>query len=132
MWETTHPVTYDLMQLKATEKIYPIHEKELLVIVQALKKWRSDLLGSHIYIYTDHKTLENFNSKKDLSHCQLCWQEFLSQYKIHMVYIPGANNTVTDALSHLPADPSDQISLPYESWAMPIGCALCHHRPVCS
>jgi hypothetical protein len=66
-WEMAWPVAYDSMQLKAAEKNYPIHEKELLAVVRALKKWRSDLLGSAIYVYTDHKTLENFNSQKDLS-----------------------------------------------------------------
>lgn len=36
-WETAHPVAYDSMQLKAAEKNYPIHEKELLAIVHAFK-----------------------------------------------------------------------------------------------
>ena len=95
------------MQLKAAKKNYPMHEKELLAIVQALKKWRSNLLGSCIYVYADHKTLENFDSQKDLSCHQLCWQEFLSQYEINMNYIPGPDNTVANALSRLLADPTD-------------------------
>ena len=44
-WEMAWPVAYDLMQLGAVEKNYPIHEKELLAVVRALKKWWSDLLG---------------------------------------------------------------------------------------
>jgi hypothetical protein len=39
----------------------------MLAIVRALRKWRVDLLGTHIYIYTDHKTLETFDVQKDLS-----------------------------------------------------------------
>ena len=38
-WETAQPVANDSMQLKSAEKIYPIHEKELLAIVWVLKKW---------------------------------------------------------------------------------------------
>ena len=38
-WETTRPVAYDSMQLGAAEKNYPIHKKELLVIIRVLKKW---------------------------------------------------------------------------------------------
>ena len=38
-WETAHPVAFDSMQLKGAEKNYPVHEKELLAIVHALKKW---------------------------------------------------------------------------------------------
>jgi hypothetical protein len=47
-WETARPVAFDFMQLKGVEKIYPTHEKELLAIVCALKKWQADLLGGPI------------------------------------------------------------------------------------
>jgi len=50
------------MQLKGVKRNYAIHEKELLAIIQALKKWYTDLLGSHIHIYTNHCTLQNFNT----------------------------------------------------------------------
>ena len=53
-WETTQPVAYDSMQLSPAEKNYPIHEKELLAVVGALKKWQLDLLGSEFTMYTDH------------------------------------------------------------------------------
>ena len=70
-WETAYPVAYKSAQLSGAEKNYPIHEKELLAIIWALKKWRSDLLGSTIYVYTDHKTLLNFDGQMDLSWRQL-------------------------------------------------------------
>jgi hypothetical protein len=38
-WESTRPVAFDWMQLKGAEKNYPVHEKELLAIICALKKW---------------------------------------------------------------------------------------------
>jgi RNase H-like domain found in reverse transcriptase/Reverse transcriptase (RNA-dependent DNA polymerase) len=60
-WEEVRPVTFDSVQLKSVEKNYPVYEKELLVIIRALRKWRADLLGTHFFVYTDHKTLENFN-----------------------------------------------------------------------
>ena len=63
----TWPVAFDSMQLKGAEKNYPVHEKELLSIIWALKKWRSDLLGTRFFVYTDHRTLENFDTQKDLS-----------------------------------------------------------------
>jgi hypothetical protein len=50
------------MQLKGAEKNYPVHEKELLAVICALKKWRSDLISSEFFVYTDHHTLENFNT----------------------------------------------------------------------
>jgi RNase H-like domain found in reverse transcriptase len=102
-WESAHPVAFDSVQLKHAEKNYPVHKKELLAIIRALKKWRADLLGTYFFMYTDHKTLENFDVQKDLSRRQLCWQEFLSQYNMTIKYIPGQDNTVVDALSHLPS-----------------------------
>ncbi|TFY52450.1 hypothetical protein EVJ58_g10012 [Rhodofomes roseus] len=103
-WEAARPVAFDSMQLKGAELNYPIHEKELLAVIRALKKWRADLLGMPIMVYTDHRTLENFNTQKDLSRRQLRWQEFPSQYELTIVYIKGEDNTVADALSRLPPD----------------------------
>jgi len=103
-WESARPVAFESWVLKPAQRNYPIHEKELLAIVQGLKKWRSDLVGEEIYVYTDHRTLENFNTQKDLSRRQLRWQEYMSQYDLHFNYIRGEDNTVADALSRLPAD----------------------------
>jgi len=41
-WELARPVAFDSMQLKGAEKNYPVHEKELIAIIRALEKWRSD------------------------------------------------------------------------------------------
>jgi hypothetical protein len=113
-WELARPITFDSMKLKGPEKNYPIHEKEMLAIIRALKKWRSDLLGIPIMVYTNHQTLQNFDTQQDLSQHQLQWQEFLSQYDITIVYILGEDNTVVDALSHIPdrALPGETIDKP--------------------
>jgi hypothetical protein len=102
-WESAWPVAFDSMQLKSTELNYPVHEKELLAIICALKKWRTDLLGNHFYVYTDHRTLENFDMQWDLSRRQLRWQEFISQYDMDLLYIRGEDNCVADTLSRLPS-----------------------------
>ena len=101
-WETVHPVAFDSMTFKGAELNYPMHKKELLAIIRALKKWQVDLLGSEFFIYTDHKTLENFNTQKDLSCHQARWMEFMSQFDARIVYIKGEDNLVADALSRLP------------------------------
>ena len=69
-WETAHPIAFDSMALKSAQLNYPVHKKELLVIICALQKWRSDPLGTPISFYMDHWTLENFDHQKDLSWCQ--------------------------------------------------------------
>jgi hypothetical protein len=107
-WESAQPVAFDLMQLNSAQKNYPVHEKEMLAIVRALKKWRSDLLGSQFSVFTNHRTLENFNTQKDLSHRQARWMEHLSQFNMTICYIHGKDNTVADALSHLPVDSREE------------------------
>ena len=100
--DTARPVAYDSCTFKGAELNYLIHEKEMLVIVRALKKFRTDLLGHQFEVWTDHKTLEHFHSQKDLSRRQVRWLEFLSQYDATVHYLPGEKNTVADALSRLP------------------------------
>lgn len=122
-WETARPVAFDSMQLKGAQKNYPVHEKELLSIMRTLKKWRSDLLGSPIHVYTNHRTLENFETQKDLSRRQARWQEFMSQYEMDIIYIRGEDNTVADALSRLPLDDTPVTDIeeehltPWKTWA---------------
>jgi hypothetical protein len=101
------------MTFKGAELNYPVHEKEMLAIICDLDKWRSDLIGVPVLVYTDHKTLENFDTQKDLSHRQARWMEFMSQYDCKIVYIKGDENTVADALSHTDFDPDMHATIPY-------------------
>ena len=101
-WESARPVVFDSMTFKGPELNYPVHEKELLAIMHALRKWKVDLLGSEFLVYTDHKTLLNFDRQKDMSWRQLRWMEELSIYDCHFVYVKGEDNSVADALSRLP------------------------------
>ena len=98
-WETARPVTFDSSTLKDAELNYPVHEKELLAVIRALKKWKYDLLGVPFFVYTDHKTLLNFAMQKDLSRRQARWMEFLSIYDCKFIYVRGQDNTIADALS---------------------------------
>jgi hypothetical protein len=100
--ETAQPVAFNSVTLKDAQLNYPVHEKEMLAIIRALTKWRTDLLGSPIIIYTDHRTLENFDTQKDLSRRQARWQEFLAHYDYCIMYIKGDDNPVVDVLSRLP------------------------------
>ena len=51
-------IAFESRQLKAAEKNYPVHEKELLAMKYALVKFRVHLLGSKPFvIYTDHASL---------------------------------------------------------------------------
>ena len=104
-YETARPVAYDSRAFKGAELNYPVHEKELLAIIWALAKWRTDLLRYTFEVWTDHLTLEHFGTQRDLSQRQARWMEFLSQYDATIHYLLGDKNCAADALSHLP-DPT--------------------------
>src|SRR5271155_5629783 len=44
-WKMACPVAFDSSTFKGAELNYLVHEKELLAIITALKKWRSNSLG---------------------------------------------------------------------------------------
>ncbi|EPS37768.1 hypothetical protein H072_8524 [Dactylellina haptotyla CBS 200.50] len=69
-----HPITYLSHKFNATELRYPIHDKELITIVQACKTWRVYLQTKEPFtVYSDHKNLTYFLSSKDLSRRQIRW-----------------------------------------------------------
>jgi hypothetical protein len=98
-WKTARPVAFDSAQLRGAELNYPVHEKELLAIIRGLKKWRLDLLGAHVHVFTDHCTLQNFATQRDLSRRQARWAEYMSQYDLSITYVKGEHNGAADALS---------------------------------
>lgn len=106
-WELARPVAFYSKPLNDAERNYPVHEKEMLAIVRALKKWRADLIGTPFFVYTDHRTLEYFHVQRDLSRRQLRWNEVLADYDGKIVYIKGNDNTVADALSRIVYPDSD-------------------------
>ncbi len=60
-----HPIAFYSKTLSPVEMNYPIHNKELLAVILALKKWKADLqsIRSPFLIITDHQALEYFNKK---------------------------------------------------------------------
>jgi hypothetical protein len=45
---------------------YPTYDKELLAIVQAVKKWKIYLLGKKIIIHIDHQPLQYLQSQSKM------------------------------------------------------------------
>ena len=70
-------VVYASRQLKPHEKNYPTHDLELAAIVFALKIWRHYLYGEKCFIYTNHKSLKYFPSRRELNLRQQRWMELI-------------------------------------------------------
>ncbi|MBW0482799.1 hypothetical protein O181_022514 [Austropuccinia psidii MF-1] len=77
-----HPIAFDSHKLLPAERNYEIHDKELLGIVWALKRWGSFLLSlsDSFKVLRDQSSLQYFMSSKVLTRCQARWTEFLSEF----------------------------------------------------
>lgn len=76
-----------------------IYVKKMYVITQTMSKWRHYLLGSHFVIKTDHKSLKHLLTQTIQTTEQQVFLCKLLGFDFTIVYKPGKENTVADALS---------------------------------
>jgi RNase H-like domain found in reverse transcriptase len=94
-----HPVAYESAKLNVHQLNYPVHDKEMCAIMHALERWRPFLLGRHFKVFTDHRSLVHFKTQSNLNQRQLRWQEKAVDYDMEILYKPGKENVIADALS---------------------------------
>jgi hypothetical protein len=97
-----HPVCYHSRKFSSAEMNYPVHERELLGLLDALRKWRHLLHGNKIVAHTDHKSIIYLFSQPNLSGRQARWMIELAEFDLVINYKQGCSNIVADALSRRP------------------------------
>lgn len=96
-----HPIAYHSRVLNKAETNYSTYEREGLAIVDACKHFRHFILGYPVTVLTDHSPL------RWLLHCDHKSSRLarfalkLQEYDIKVVYKPGKQNVVPDALSRV-------------------------------
>ena len=88
---------------------WSIREKETYAIVLMLQKHRSWLASSQIdiIVLTDHESLQHWYTE-DLNKMTSSvsrrgrWHEFMSQFNLVVVYVPGESQKIADPLSRAP------------------------------
>ena len=98
------PVGYFSKTMTPTERAYPIHDRELLAVIQTLEHYEPELLGMKFFVVTDHQALLYWSSKRLLSTRQVRWSDFLANFDITFQYRRGQENVVADALSRKTVD----------------------------
>ena len=87
--------------------------RELLAIVYGCEKFHTYLYGRTFIVETDHKPLKMISLKNltaapaHLQRMLLC----LEQYDLVIIYWPGREMLLADALSHLPSRTNTEIKL---------------------
>jgi transposase InsO family protein len=97
-WE---PVLFYSRKLTSAEMNYTTADKEMLAIVQMMKKYQHYLRDTKypVVVKTDHRNLRTFMTKKDLNARQARWAEELTKYDFVIEYVKGSENKIADALS---------------------------------
>lgn len=101
--QNTRPVAFFSRTLSNSERHHSAVEKEAYAIIEAVRRWRHYLLGTHFKLITDQRSVafmyqQSHNSKIKNDKVQR-WRIEMSQFSYDVVYRPGADNTVADALS---------------------------------
>ena len=112
-----HPIAYFSKTMAPAEGNYEIHDKELLAIIRALEQWRAELEGlkQKIQIYSDHRALEYFMTKRQLTARQARWADTLSRFNFQIMFQPGRQNMKADALTRRKEDHDIQRKVILES-----------------
>ena len=96
------PVAFYSAKFTDTQARYSTIKREMLAVIQTLKRFDYMLFGSKITIISDHNPLTFLNSQACNSSKLLRWSLFLQKFDIVSVkHIPGKDNVVADFLSRV-------------------------------
>ena len=98
--EDLKPVICISRKLHAAEINYTVTEKECLAVVWAVKKLRI-YLTREFTIRTDHQALKWLLNLKETTGRLMRWILILQEYKYEILYLPGKENVMADALSRI-------------------------------
>jgi hypothetical protein len=93
-------VAYESRRLKPAERNYPTHDRELLAVMEVLRKWRHYIQNGHqTKVYTDNIATKYILTKPTLMGRQKKWAEQLADYDVEFLHRAGKLNIAADALS---------------------------------
>ena len=119
-------IYYASKTLDSTQSNYTTMEKEFLVVVFALEKFRSYIIWSPVTIFTDHAALKYLLSKQDTKPRFTRWILLCQEFNLTIKYKKGVKHVVADHLCRLVPETTSE--------GLPIGdtfpdeqlCALVH------
>ncbi|KAH9658539.1 hypothetical protein KPL70_023536 [Citrus sinensis] len=92
-------IAYMSHALSTSKKGWSIYNKEMLAIVEVVRRWRPYLLGHRFIIKTDQQSIKFFLDQQVATPEQHKWMSKLMGYDYEIVYRPGRENKAADALS---------------------------------
>lgn len=102
------PIAYASRTLNQTEERYSTTEKEFLAIVWAVNHFRPYLYGRKFKMFTDHQPLTF--SFTNANHRVIRGKLALEEFDYELIYKPGKQNVVADALSRVNLKKHNQLN----------------------
>ena len=86
-----HPIAFHSSKFTEAEINYDSADRELLAIVDCLKRWRRYLEGAkhEVIVISDQQNLELFQTTKVLNRQQAQWEQELAGYDFKIFFRPG-------------------------------------------
>ena len=94
-------IYYASKTLNEAQRNYITIEKELLVVVFTLDKFRAYLVRSFIVVFTDHSALKYLLTKQDAKARLIRWILLLQEFNLQIKDKKEVENMVADHLSRL-------------------------------
>ena len=86
LMQDSHPIAYFNKALSPKHQTMSIYEKEFMVVVLAVEKWRPYLLGRHFVLKTDHFSLKYLLEQKITTAFQGKWLSKLMGFDYEICY----------------------------------------------
>jgi hypothetical protein len=87
-----HPIVFERRKFNESERLYLVYDEEILVIINALTKFRQYLVGNRFVVKTDHNSLKYFLDQKYLSERQQKWVSKIQAFDFYIEYVKGKRN----------------------------------------
>ena len=100
-WKSASVAAFYSAKMNNAQRNYPVHEIEMLAGVETMLRHKDILQGVYFKWITDHNGLIFLLNQKALSGRQARWLEKISSFNFKVVYIPGSENVLADALSRM-------------------------------
>ncbi|GJZ40265.1 suppressor of mec-8 and unc-52 protein homolog 1 [Tanacetum coccineum] len=99
-----HPIVYLSNTLSAKNQLMSTYEKEFLVVILALERWRGYLLDIHFKIKSDHFSLKYLLDQRITTPTPMKWLPKLMGFDYEIQFKKGVENVSADALSRIQSE----------------------------
>lgn len=109
------PLAYLSKALGPRKLGWSVYTKEMLAVLEAVRLWRPYLLGRKFQIITDQQPLKHLLEQRIITPKQQKFVAKLLGFDFEILYRPGRQNMVADALSRCP-DNKEIIAITGQVW----------------